>query len=177
MLCDNCKNNEANVKYTQVINGVKKEMNLCEECSQKLGITNNWSMPIDFSSFLGDFMGDYTQAFSPLIADTKVIKCNKCNRTYNDFIETGKFGCDNCYEVFSDNIDSLLKRLQGSNRYIGKRINNNIDMIDKNSETVIDDKKEKIRKLKLKINELVKLEKYEEAAKVRDEIKKLEKDE
>ena len=100
MLCDNCKNNEANVKYTQVINGVKKEMNLCEECSQKLGITNNWSMPIDFSSFLGDFMGDYTQAFSPLIADTKVIKCNKCNRTYNDFIETGKFGCDNCYEVF-----------------------------------------------------------------------------
>ena len=53
MLCDNCKNREANVKYTKVINGIKKEMNLCEECSQKLGITNNWSMPIDFSSFLG----------------------------------------------------------------------------------------------------------------------------
>ena len=176
MLCDNCKNREANVKYTQVINGVKKEMNLCEECSQKLGITNNLSMPIDFASFLGDFMGDYTQAFSPLISDTKVIKCSKCNRSYDDFIETGKFGCDNCYDVFSDNIDSLLKRIQGSNRYIGKRINNT-NIIEKNNKTVIDDKKDKIRKLKLKINELVKLEKYEEAAKVRDEIKKIEADE
>ena len=176
MLCDNCKNREANVKYTKVINGIKKEMNLCEECSQKLGITNNLSMPIDFASFLGDFMGDYTQAFSPLISDTKVIKCSKCNRSYDDFIETGKFGCDNCYDVFSDNIDSLLKRIQGSNRYIGKRINNK-NIIEKNNKTVIDDKKDKIRKLKLKINELVKLEKYEEAAKVRDEIKKIEADE
>ena len=175
MLCDNCKNREANVKYTQVINGVKKEMNLCEECSQKLGITNNWSMPIDFSSFLGDLMGDYTQAFSPLLTDTKILKCSKCNRTYNDFIETGKFGCDHCYDVFSNNIDSLLKRIQGSNRHIGKRINNT-NMIDASNETVVDNKKEKIRKLKIKINELVKLEKYEEAAKVRDEIKKLEAD-
>ena len=121
-------------------------------------------------------MGDYTQAFSPLISDTKVIKCSKCNRSYDDFIETGKFGCDNCYDVFSDNIDSLLKRIQGSNRYIGKRINNT-NIIEKNNKTVIDDKKDKIRKLKLKINELVKLEKYEEAAKVRDEIKKIEADE
>ena len=176
MLCDNCKNRQANVKYTQVINGVKKEMNLCEECSQKLGITNNWSMPIDFSSFLGDFMSDYTQAFSPLLTDTKSIKCSKCNRTYDDFIETGKFGCDHCYDVFSNNIDSLLKRIQGSNRYIGKRIKNS-NIKDEKNEIIIDDKKEKIRKLKLKIKELEKLEKYEEAAKVRDEIKKLESEE
>lgn len=176
MLCDNCKKNEANVKYTQIINGVKKEMNLCEECSQKLGISNNWSMPIDFSSFLGDFIGDYTQAFSPLISGVKVLKCSKCNRTYDDFISTGKFGCDNCYEVFSNNIDSLLKRIQGSNRYTGKRLNSaNTNVVDNNNKE--GDKKEKIRKLKLKINELVKLEKYEEAAKVRDEIKKIEMDE
>lgn len=175
MLCDNCKKNEANVKYTQIINGVKKEMNLCEECSQKLGISNNWSMPIDFSSFLGDFIGDYTQAFSPLIQGAKVLKCNKCNRTYDDFISTGKFGCDNCYEVFSNNIDSLLKRVQGSNRYTGKRINFTNKNIDSNNKE--ENKKDKIKRLKIKINELVKLEKYEEAAKVRDEIKKLEMDE
>ena len=33
MLCENCGKHEANVKYTQIINGVKKEMLLCEEWS------------------------------------------------------------------------------------------------------------------------------------------------
>ena len=32
MVCQNCGKNEANVKYTQIVNGVKKEMVLCEEC-------------------------------------------------------------------------------------------------------------------------------------------------
>ena len=50
MLCQNCNKNKANVKYTQIINGHKKEMMLCEECSEKLGINKmNFNMPIDFS--------------------------------------------------------------------------------------------------------------------------------
>ena len=53
MLCENCNENEANVRYTQIINGVKKEMNLCEECAHKLGVGEiNINMPIDFSNFL-----------------------------------------------------------------------------------------------------------------------------
>ena len=52
MLCDNCGKRNANVRYTQIINGNKKEMILCEECSKKLGIGNmNFNMPINFSSF------------------------------------------------------------------------------------------------------------------------------
>ena len=52
MLCDNCGKKEANVKYSENINGVKREFNLCEECSKKLGIGEiNFKMPIDFSSF------------------------------------------------------------------------------------------------------------------------------
>ena len=30
MLCDNCGKKEANVKYSENINGVKREFNLCE---------------------------------------------------------------------------------------------------------------------------------------------------
>ena len=40
MLCDNCGKKEANVHYLRNINGIKKEMNLCEECSEKLGINH-----------------------------------------------------------------------------------------------------------------------------------------
>ena len=54
MLCENCGKREANVRYSENINGLKKEMNLCEECSKRLGVTNhmNFNMPsLDFSNF------------------------------------------------------------------------------------------------------------------------------
>ena len=34
MLCENCGENEANVRYTQIVNGVKKEMKLCDKCAK-----------------------------------------------------------------------------------------------------------------------------------------------
>ena len=37
MKCQNCGRKEANVKYTQIINCVKKEMNLCEDCAKEIG--------------------------------------------------------------------------------------------------------------------------------------------
>ena len=87
----------------------------------------------------------------------------------------GKFGCDNCYEVFSTRIDPILKRLQGSNRYNGKKAELNENNNSKISEAPQElSKPEKIEELKAKLKELVKVENYEEAAKVRDEIKKLE---
>ena len=49
MLCDNCRENEATVRYTEIINGNKREMMLCEECSRKLGINKmSLKLPIDF---------------------------------------------------------------------------------------------------------------------------------
>ena len=50
MLCENCGKNNANVKYTQIINGEKKQMFLCEDCSQKLGINDlHFNMPINLN--------------------------------------------------------------------------------------------------------------------------------
>ncbi len=180
MLCQNCNKNEANVKYTQIINGEKKEMMLCEECSHELGIdTMNFNLPVSFSNFFSNFLDDYDTDFMPLLTKAKETRCDKCGMTYNDFIELSKFGCDNCYDVFADRIDPILKRLQGSNRYLGKKAeineanreaNNKVEKKVKKEES----KKEKIENLKQQLKDLVKEEKYEEAAKIRDEIKKLE---
>ena len=68
MLCQNCNHNEANVRYTQIINGEKKEMFLCDECSKKLGIDNmKLSLPIDFSSFFGDLLNEYNNDLMPFL--------------------------------------------------------------------------------------------------------------
>lgn len=176
MLCQNCNQNEANVKYTQIVNGVKKEMLFCERCSKELGIDNmKLSLPISFSNFFGDFLHEYDNSFMPMMSIQKEVRCNKCGMTYNDFMKLGKFGCDNCYEVFSTRVDPILKRLQGSNRYTGRKAelneyNNNINKIETKEKTT----QEQIDELKKELKKMVNEENYEQAAKIRDDIKKLE---
>lgn len=180
MLCQKCNKNEANVKYTEIINGEKKEMMLCEECSHEMGLDNiNFNMPIDFSSFFGGLLEDEeynTPDFMPLLQTVKELKCDNCNMTYNEFISQGKFGCPNCYDVFSDKIDSLLKRLHGSNKYTGRRaINSSIEdnTEQENKESYKGNVKDsKIEKLQKDLKKAIFEERYEDAAKIRDEIKK-----
>lgn len=175
MLCQKCNHNEANVRYTQIINGEKNEVFLCEECSKKLGIDNiKLNLPIDFSSFFGDLLNEYDNNLMPLMKKPNELKCDKCNMTYNEFIETGKFGCDNCYDAFSQRIDLILKRLHGSNRYNGREANFNEEAEEINVEKKVDSKQEKIEELRKTLKQLVQEEKYEDAAKIRDKIKELE---
>ena len=174
MLCEYCKEREANVKYTQIVNGVKKEMFLCDKCSKELEIGDmSFNMPIDFSSFFGDFINEYNNSFMPLLTKQKPVRCDNCKMTFDEFVNQGKFGCSHCYDTFSENIDTILKRLHGSNRYVGRKVSKKDETnIALENETSVED--EKIKELKSIIKKLIKEEKYEEAAKVRDEIKKIE---
>lgn len=184
MLCQNCGENEANVRYTQIINGVKKEMALCEKCSNELGIGKiDFSMPINFSSFLGDFFEEEKE-FLPSFMEQEKLICDKCGMLYEDFINTGKFGCENCYEIFSNKIDQILKNIHSGNRHLGRGISttnvgasfarpqqeNNTDV-----DTQESVQNNKLDQLKSDLKQAIQEERYEDAAKLRDEIKKLEK--
>lgn len=182
MKCDNCGKNNANVRYYRNINGVEKQMNLCEVCSKKLGITNemNFNMPIDLSSFWGGFFDDFeTPSLLNLVSGGTELRCKGCNNTFEDILNTGKFGCPECYETFENEIDELLNRMHGRNRHVGRlgtgekaRVDNTKNIEEKEKTNT---ENNKINELKAKLKYLIKEENYEEAAKVRDEIKKLEK--
>ena len=173
MLCQKCHKNEANVRYTEVVNGEKIEMRLCEQCSHKLGLDSiNFNMPIDFSSFFGGLLEDdiyNAQEFMPIFQNVKQIKCNNCNMTYDEFVNKGKFGCEECYNIFSNKIDSILKKIHGGNQYLGRRqlknnvANKNIEIKEQNN----------INKLEQDLKKAISEERYEDAAKIRDEIAKL----
>lgn len=178
MLCDNCGKREANVRYSENINGRKKELHLCEECSQKLGIGNmDLNMPIDFSSFFGGLLEDFgTTDFMPLFNEVKALKCENCGYTFEDIVNTGRLGCSNCYSVFEERLDPIIKKIQGSNTHIGrsgKIIDNKIGKkFDENKDETKEDISE-VDKLQNELKQAIKDERYEEAAKIRDEIKKL----
>lgn len=179
MLCQNCNENEANVKYTQIINGVKKQMNLCDKCAKELGIDNiSFNMPINLSNFLGDIFED-TETFMPTLNKLGELKCKKCKMTYDDFIQNGKFGCDECYETFYLKLDSLLKNIHGANRHLGRNgktleKEKEENKIEKKEEKKNNENENKLKVLKVRLKQEIKEERYEDAAKTRDEIKKLE---
>lgn len=191
MLCQNCGKNEVNFRYTQVINGVKKEMALCDKCARELGLEGlDFSMPINFSSFISDFFHD-TESFLPSFTKTNLLECNKCGITFDDFANTGEFGGGNCYITFADRISPILKNLHGLSKHVGRGYREAIDELEYNKNEFESSKKQKensdnvekkemskeakqLEKLQKDLQNAIKDERYEDAAKIRDSIKELE---
>ena len=168
MLCQVCNKREANVHVTKIINGVKTELHLCEECASKNSDMNinmpvNIGVPLSFQNILEGFVEMLGGGISDYVDDQ--ISCPVCHMTFEDFRRTGKLGCSNCYSAFGSNINPLVKRLHGNIHHTGK--------VPKRSGGVLKTKRD-IEKLKEELKAAVKNEEYEKAAKYRDEIKLLE---
>lgn len=185
MMCSNCGKQEANFVYTEIINGVKKEIRLCSDCADKLGFLENMSfnMPsLDFSNFFGDFLNEYNTLMPSIFSEReKALKCSKCGMDYEEFLRTGKFGCSNCYEVFQERIEPLLKQLHGDTRFLGKKSNNIIKSSKlKDLETIENEEgngkavNNKLDTLKEELKQAVRVENYEKAAEIRDKINEIE---
>jgi protein arginine kinase activator len=162
MKCSNCGKNNANVSFQQNINGEVTSLHLCEECAHKLGIFNSFD----------DIFSPMTLDFDFMLPEE--IKCKNCGYTLSKYKSTGLFGCDNCYSTFKNEVDRILKTIQGSNRHVG-RLNAAKTKTTKAKEKVekVDNK---LDSLKTRLQEEIKAEEFEKAAITRDEIKKLEKE-
>ena len=48
------------------------------------------------------------------------IRCKKCGLDFDEFLHTGNFRCNSCYDQFESMIDPILKNIHGSNRHVGR---------------------------------------------------------
>ncbi|MCK4352691.1 UvrB/UvrC motif-containing protein [candidate division WOR-3 bacterium] len=156
MLCDICHKEEATVFYSIIINNQKTELHLCEECAAKKGLIKP-PLPSMFKEFL---------PLMPHEPEFEKLKCLKCGLTYKEFRRLGKFGCPECYKAFEKKILPLLRKIHGNTQHIGKTTLIQAKKYEKES---------KLFELKQKLKKAVEDESYEEAAHIRDEIKKLNK--
>ena len=93
-------------------------------------------------------------------------KCSCCDSSFADIAESGKVGCANCYTQFKEELLPYLKRIHGSVKHNGKRVGS--------KEIMVKNPIDRLSELKNKLAQLVANEQYEEAAVVRDEIRKEE---
>lgn len=164
MLCDICKEKKAIIHFTQIINGEMKNMHLCLDCAKKLGIdAANIEKQVFGETFfpLADFLSKWAEFYLPEV-ETK--KCPGCGITYADFKEQGLLGCSRCYDAFNQELDYLLKKLQGNSYHSGK----NPHFAKKSAEPQV-----QIEELEKKLKEAIEKEEYEQAAIIRDKIKEI----
>ena len=169
MLCEKCHKREANVKFTQVIGKEKKTLNLCKVCAEKQGL-NNPLMDISkvFGKIIVAILSEHhlTSKTSKDKREVgKEIVCNNCGLRWEDFKASGRLGCAQCYDTYMEELKTLLRRLHGNNRHIGK-----------NSPPDSVEKKKSLTLLKKKLKKAVEREEYELAAELRDHIRELERE-
>lgn len=166
MLCDICSKNQATVHLTEIIDDKMTELHLCEECAQQKSAQMESHFGLaDLLAGLADLGGQ----FPATKKDTK-IKCERCGLTYEDFKKIGRLGCGECYSSFKETLLPLLKRIHGSTQHHGK----SPKKIAVKAEKIAAKPKSEMQELKEKLQRAVELEEFEEAAKLRDKIKELE---
>lgn len=162
MLCMVCKQNEAKVHLTQMIDGKIKKLDLCEACTKAKGVDD----PTGFS--LADLLmglGASQELAAPAATGgTKETQCPACGFSQADFKKSGRLGCPECYRTFSEGLEPLLRTMHKGTRHIGKvpgiRANN------QGQNTAL-----LLASLQRSLEEAITAENYEEAARLRDEIK------
>jgi protein arginine kinase activator len=160
MLCDICGKNPATVHLTEIIDEQMNELHLCEDCARKK------SAQMEQQFGLSDLLAGLADFEKPAEdKETMVSKCLSCGLTYKDFKKIGRLGCGDCYIAFRKFLVPLLKRIHGSNSHSGKcpvKI------------TKTTKKKTDLQELRFRLQKAIDMEQYEEAAKLRDQIRELQ---
>ncbi len=177
MLCDNCKKNEAKIYYTEIIQGEKKEQHLCEECASEVTSFHiGKSIPnqeLTLGNLLSTILGNYYNNGSHNSESVeKENRCSVCGMTHSEFMKLGRFGCENCYYEFYKVLDRSIKNIQGSEFHIGKKPKG----FQTNPEKLVKELPE-VEKLSIRLQDAIEKEEYEEAAKLRDKIRSLKREE
>lgn len=158
MNCDVCKQNQATVFLTQIVDGKMQKVNLCESCSKEKGVTD----PTGFA--LADLLLGLGAA-QEMERGGSVQKCPSCGFTQADFKKTGRLGCATCYETFADGLDSLLKGMHKGTAHVGKKPLRIAKSLEREAE---------LKSLQTQLRKAVAEENYESAALIRDQIRKME---
>ncbi len=145
----------ASVHLTQILNNKIHKVDLCETCAQAKGVTD----PNGFS--LADLL-----VKNPFEGDTPSgqLKCPTCGFGQNDFRKLGRLGCPDCYKVFESLLTPVLQNMHKGTAHKGKVPERALQR-----RSV----REQLEALEEEIDSAVKSERYEDAAKIRDQINQL----
>ena len=179
MKCEKCGKNEATTYYKETLNGQTREMHLCADCAKEMNLGGAFQTAFagmanalfsdPFHSMAGGALGSLWSDMMGLPAGGSLPgaarQCPTCGMTESELRRTGRAGCPDCYHAFEDILSPYIRRVHGADAHIGsapQRAPSEAPQVDP------------IAELRAKQQEAVQNENYEEAARLRDEIRRLE---
>jgi protein arginine kinase activator len=168
MQCQICKNNEATIHLTEISEGVRSELHLCEYCAaeQQIAVKNQIPLNELLSSLLAAAPED--EQFVP--AEQKRLKCPACGFTLENLRnpdDSGLLGCPLDYEVFENPLLPLIESVHNGKSFHCGKVPSTMPKRTKNQI--------ELTGLKSQLEQAVKKEDYELAARLRDQIAEKEK--
>lgn len=165
MQCQICNECEATIHLTEITDGTRTEMHICERCATEQGIAVKSQIPINelLSSLLA------VQPSDDELADpaSHELACPNCGFTMEQFRKEGVLGCPNDYEVLDNALAPLIEKAHnGKNTHTGK-IPSHAPQNTKAQMELLD--------LRRQLDQAVQNEDYELAAKLRDKINESQK--
>jgi len=159
MLCQNCGEREARVSITQIINNKKTEVHLCHQCAQQGGHADPIYALQKMLANMVDWNPESVSAGK---------SCPGCGLTEIELRQSGRFGCEQCYQTWAPLVSTILGRVQGHATHTGK--------IPHSADKHIRVQRE-LAGLKQTLDAAIREERFEDAARIRDSIRSLEKEE
>jgi protein arginine kinase activator len=167
MKCQICQENEGTIQYTEIVDGQKSIQWLCPACAEREGITPTEGTPLShggLESFLGGMLsgpggGPATTRESPVPSG---LACECCGYPFEQLQQKGQLGCPDCYTAFRSQLLPMLRRYHGHISHMGK-IPRSFG-----PDTAL---RQEVGRLRLQLEQAVAMENYEEAARLRDEIR------
>ncbi|MBI3322631.1 MAG: UvrB/UvrC motif-containing protein [Candidatus Omnitrophica bacterium] len=170
MTCDLCGKNDAAVHLTEVINDQTRELHLCETCAHEKG-----AAAAEQFGLAGLLAGLTEAGLKTGLRAGENPKCARCEMTYEDFRKNGRLGCGVCYESFRKYLTPLLRRIHGSAQYTGVLVPPALKRGKKAAPAKKGERAATLLRLKEQLREAISAERFEEAVRLRDKIRAMEK--
>jgi len=155
--CQRCPK-QATLHITEVLGEDRfEEVHLCEDCAKKYLYEPQQKTKAKAADPLAGAAED-----PEAVGDQQ---CEVCGIKFVEFRNHGRLGCPHDYDAFKDDLTPLLESVHGDTKHAGK--------VPRRVPKAKGGQLE-LAQLRRKLQQLVTDEKYEEAARVRDQIRQLE---
>ncbi len=160
MICQRCKKSASTIRFTEVVDGQVIERNLCSECLSQIrreasGFSVNVPKPMR-----------RVQSREPEPRDAAAQRhCEHCGTSLHHITETSSVGCASCYAAFGREIEAILEALHRGVAHRGKSLQSSGERLQR---------VEALQAKRALLRSVLKEENYEEAARLRDEIARIE---
>jgi protein arginine kinase activator len=161
MTCQRCQD-EATVHLTETVKGRSRVRHLCAACARAAGLVpaeNSPNLALDavLQGFIVANVGE-------LVGELAGLTCPDCGLRFMEYRAEGRLGCPNDYQVFARGLLPILNRAHGATRHVGKVARNRPAV----AARLI---------LRTRLRDAVAREDYEEAARLRDQLRLKDADE